>query len=98
MVEAEARCNGHRPLTKAVLMKEGAAMAETSVPQEEVKVKRCPKCGETKARPDFPKEKSHSDGLGSYCRVCTNAYAKRFREKYKIKHRGEVSRVGEKSI
>jgi len=76
MVEAEARCNGHRPLTKAVLMKEGAAMAGESVPQAEVLVKRCPKCGETKAKDEFYRNKSSRDGLITYCKPCNLTRAK----------------------
>lgn len=32
--------------------------------------KRCPKCGETKARDAFSRDRTQSDGLQSRCKVC----------------------------
>jgi hypothetical protein len=34
--------------------------------------KRCPACGEVKAREAFTKNRSAKDGLGTYCKPCHN--------------------------
>jgi 5-methylcytosine-specific restriction endonuclease McrA len=39
-------------------------------------MKRCSRCGETKPHSEFHKQKRSRDGLQSYCRECTKAYAK----------------------
>lgn len=33
-------------------------------------MKRCRKCGETKPRSEFHKNRAHKDGLQSYCKPC----------------------------
>ncbi len=40
--------------------------------------KRCPKCGETKdaTSANFYRDKNSSDGLGCWCKTCTNAIPK----------------------
>lgn len=38
--------------------------------------KRCPRCGETKARSEFHKDSSAKDGLYGYCKSCNKAKAK----------------------
>jgi hypothetical protein len=39
--------------------------------------KICPKCDKEKSRDEFGKNKATKDGLQSYCKPCTNAYAAR---------------------
>jgi hypothetical protein len=34
--------------------------------------RRCPKCGEAKAEEEFPRNRSKSSGLGTYCKPCHN--------------------------
>lgn len=37
-------------------------------------MKKCGKCGETKAPADFYKNRSHKDGLQHWCKTCWKAY------------------------
>lgn len=37
-------------------------------------MKTCTKCQQTKSLEDFAKDKRHSDGCGSWCRVCSRKY------------------------
>lgn len=42
--------------------------------------KRCTKCGETKPVDEFYRNRSHRDGLNSYCKECRRAYYEAHRE------------------
>ena len=43
-------------------------------------LKRCPKCGETKAPAEFGKNRSRRDGLQDYCKECNRRYYEENRE------------------
>ena len=43
-------------------------------------MKTCYKCGKSKNRTEFSKDKNRSDGLDPRCKVCKNAYQKKLRE------------------
>lgn len=38
--------------------------------------KRCPKCGDTKSRSEFYKDRTTADGLSTYCQICKKAKEK----------------------
>mgnify|MGYP001002216353 CR=1 FL=1 len=57
---------------------------ETLLPRKiamNAKRKRCASCGELKARSDFPKHSTSSDGFAAYCRDCKNGLARDRRQK-----------------
>ena len=54
--------------------------------EEEVKTKRCSKCGRILPLSEFSKCKSSKDGRFSYCKDCKKEFAKA----YYAKHRGEI--------
>lgn len=35
-------------------------------------MKRCSRCGDTKAVTEFPRDRTRPDGLGCYCKPCRN--------------------------
>ena len=43
--------------------------------------RRCPRCGETKALPDFARNRSAKGGYGSYCKPCHNSVVAENRQK-----------------
>ncbi len=63
------------PLTERLAAGGGLPMA---IPE----CKACHKCGETKPRSDFSRNRSRSDGLQQYCRICLNAYKRRSEKSY----------------
>lgn len=44
-------------------------------------MKRCPRCGETKSVDEFYKNSHEKDGLSTWCKECTSAYSKDYRER-----------------
>ena len=58
--------------------------------------KKCPKCTEEKLLELFPKDRTRSDGYGSYCKSCKNEYKASYRKsdkgKSKIKSYNKVYR------
>ena len=42
--------------------------------------KKCPICGELKERSEFHKWKSRQDGLGAYCKKCSNSKTKKWQK------------------
>jgi hypothetical protein len=44
-------------------------------------MKRCPTCGVEKPRDEFSKNRCQRDGLGSYCKPCSNARNREWKEK-----------------
>lgn len=51
-----------------------------STPKPISDLKRCPRCGQTKPRSDFPRNRSRRDGLDSHCRFCISDKRKKRRE------------------
>ena len=47
---------------------------DSNASSQDAPLKRCPKCGETKPRIEFGKNKTKRDGLGSYCKQCRAKY------------------------
>ncbi len=43
--------------------------------------KFCPRCSDIKARTEFPKGQNR-DGLGTYCKLCDNAFGREYRERH----------------
>lgn len=42
--------------------------------------KHCPRCEQDKSTCDFYKSRNHSDGLQSWCTVCTQEYLRNYRQ------------------
>ena len=47
-----------------------------------METKKCSKCGEVKPINEFYKQKSHKDGLNSYCKCCMNKKIEEWRKKH----------------
>lgn len=45
-------------------------------------LKGCPVCGEIKQIDDFSKNKGRRDGIRSVCKICINAYSRRYRKNH----------------
>lgn len=50
----------------------GRTVLERSSPEIAPGLRRCPKCGETKAEGEFPRNRSTKSGFGTYCKPCHN--------------------------
>ena len=57
-----------------------------------METKKCSTCGEVKPINEFYKQKSHKDGLNSYCKCCMNKKIEEWRKKHpkeRIKHQNK---------
>lgn len=54
--------------------------------------RHCPKCGQNKLTSEFAKNKNKKDGLGSWCKSCTNVIVKLWYDKpeNKLKHKNKL--------
>lgn len=69
-------------------------------------MKTCSRCGETKPRHQFGAERAKPDGLKAYCRDCSAAYLREYRqrepqrfltyERDRLKHHGDQRRAADR--
>lgn len=60
-----------------------------------IETKRCSCCGETKALGEFHRNRHAKDGRAAYCKPCSNAVHRAWRQAHPERHQANIKRANE---